>query len=733
MISAKVLPVSRPPISGALAPGDRARRRRGAGPLALLGCFLVSAGLNLATVTTGLLALIRSDDRVASLPVARKPLCVNGYERGAGLLEKALSGDPDQLFDGLLHTFVDGKCETEVIVALVDDPAPVDPLEQLLDPEPPEKKKEREKKKKDEPKPPEPPPEEPKPEEKKKEEEPKPEEPEPPQEKIDFELLQLKMVEQLEEKDEKDAPDDAHYLSNINRDVIEETRAEITNLQQDAEQAKASQQEPSQDPAKGMAAEDKIAETREQKSQLAQEAPKVKQSPETKIPEQNDPKAKSMLSMRDLPPREHTPEMLKHEAQADAAAAGELAPDQKAQAAVMQRDKQQAGSSNTKSPVLRFKLSANEMNALFGRDIAEKKDVVSQRQSKKKGIWEEARELYQSPLENMVPEVRPGNQTALRSRKHPFAQFIATMHRTIHDKWAFGFLEQLDTMGRGHALNKPDLWTRVEIVLNSDGSLDKLRTVRFSGNMQFDGAAREVVRNAGPFPAPPREILSGNGKVYIHWAFHRDERACGTFGAEPFILDNAGQGERPDPNRAVRPASSESEAMASRRLARQVGPAAPGPRGPEGPSAPGGHNHAHGEGDDHNHEHGGSSQQGADQPDPDAAKAANAWLKVFAARDAAKLAARASLPFVIGDQVVARTREELQGVLQAMLDEAGGGAPGAAEVFTAAGLRKRFGSVPAGVQEGLGRNYAVAKVRGEPFILILERRFGDWRVVGVAR
>ncbi|MFZ6181902.1 TonB family protein [Nannocystis pusilla] len=686
-------------------------------------------------MSTSLLVLIRSDDRVASHPVARKPACVNGYERGVDLLEKALSGDEAKLYDGLLHTIVDGKCETEVIVALVDDKEPVEPLAELDDPEPPEPKKEREKKKKEKEleKPPEPlPVEEPKPEEKKKEEE-KPPEEEQPKEKIDFELLQLKMVEQLEEKDEKESPDDAHYLSNVNRDVTEETRAEITNLQKDAEQAKASQQEPSEDPTKGMAAEDKIAETREQKSQLAQEAPKVQQSPETKIPEQNDPKAKSMLSMRDLAPREHSPEMLKHEAAADAASSGELAPDQKAQAAVMQRNKQQAGSSDTKSPVLRFRLSSNEMNALFGRDIAEKKDLISQRQSKKKGIWEEARELYQSPLENMVPEVRPGNQTALRSRKHPFAQFIATMHRTIHDKWAFGFLEQLDTMGRGNALNKPDLWTRVEIVLNSDGSLDKLRTVRYSGNMQFDGAAREVVRNAGPYPQPPREILSGNGKVYIHWAFHRDERACGTFGAEPFILDNSGQGERPDPNRAVRPASSESEAGASRRLARQMGPAAPGPSGPEGPAAPGGgHNHEHGEGDGHNHAT--PPEQGSgDQPDAEAGHAANAWLKVFAARDAAKLAARASLPFVIGDQVVARTREELQGVLQAMLDEAGSGAPGAAEVFTASGLRKRFGSVPAGVQEGLGRNYAVSKVRGEPFILILERRFGDWRVVGVAR
>lgn len=729
------MPVPRPPTASALAPGDRPRRRRDAGPLAVLLCLLVSAAFNVGALLSSLVVLIHSDERVARAPVAKKPLCVDGYARGTSLLQKSLSGDPAQLFDGVVHTIVDGKCETEVIVALVDDKEPPrDPLDELVEPEP-EQEKERKKKPKDkkpEDKPPEPVPVEEKKPEEKKPEEPKPEEPEPPKEKIDFELLQLKMVEQLEEKDEKESPDDAHYLSNINRDVTEETRAEITNLQKDADKARASQQEPSQEPAKGMADQDKIAETREQKSQLAQEAPKVKVSPETRIPEQNDPKPKSLLSMRDLKPREHAPEMLKHEAAADAAASGELAPDQKAQAAVMQRERQQQGASDTKSPVLRFKLSQMEMNALFGRDIAEKRDLISQRQSKKKGVWEEARELYQSPLENMVPEVRPGNQTALRSRKHPFAQFIATMHRTIHDKWAFGFLEQLDGMGRSHALNKPELWTRVEIVLNSDGTLDKLRTVRFSGNTQFDNAAREIVRNAGPFPQPPREILSGNGKVYIHWAFHRDERACGTFGAEPFILDNAGQGERPDPNRAVRPAGSESEAIASRRLARQLGPAAPGP---EGPAAPSNHNHEHGPGDGHSHEAEPSepAERGADAADPEAGKTADAWLKIFAARDAARLAARASLPFMVGDQVVARTRDELQAVLQAMLDEAGGGTPGASEVLTAAGLRKRFGSVPAGVQEGLGRNYALSKIKGEPFILILERRFGDWRVVGVAR
>ena len=711
------------------------RARRRAEPWTLLVCLLASLAMNYGGLLASLVLFNSGEPRPVMTLVK---VCVDGQTRGERLIEAALSGENLELLRGVEQLVID-DCESQpVMIALVDDKVEErDPLDELMpEPEPEREKQKKKDKKKDEPLPP-----EPEPEPEKQPEPPKPEpepEPEKPQEKIDFELQQLKMVEQLEEKDEKDAPDDAHYLSNINRDVTEETRAEITNLQKDAEQAKASQVEPSKDPEKGTADENKIAELREQKSQLAQQAPKEKVSPTPQMPEQVDPKPKSLLSMRDLPKREHSAEMLKNEAMASAATSGELTPDQAAKSAVNPQKRTQSGASVTKDKQLKFHLAKNDLDALFGRDIAAQKALISQRESKKKGIWEQQRERYQSPLENMVPEVRTGNQTALRSRKHPFAQFIATMHRTIHDKWAYNYLEQLDTMGRGHPLNKADLWTRVEIVLTSDGTIDKVRTVRFSGNQPFDNAAREVVFNAAPFPSPPKEILSGNGKVYIHWAFHRDERACGTFGAEPFILDNAGLGERPDPNRVVRQAGSESEAMQSRRLSRQLGPATPGP---EGPSAPPGHAHKPGEAHDHNHGGGGGGGGGAGEGegeggatvDPAASKSADGWLKTFAAGDAAKLASRSSLPFYVGDQIVARTREELTGVLSAMVEEARSRTPSAVTVHTAAGLRKLFGSVPSGVMEGLGRNYAVTKVGGETFILMLEKHFGTWKVVGVAR
>ena len=158
-----------------------------------------------------------------------------------------------------------------------------------------------------------------------------------------------------------------------------------------------------------------------------------------------------------------------------------------------------------------------------------------------------------------------------------------------------------------------------------------------------------------------------------------------------------------------------------------------GPTPPPTPPAGDGHNHAPGEG--HEHEAKGAGGDGPGDgtvADPAARITADTWLRSFAAGDATKLSSRSSLPFYVGEQIVARTREELTGVLSSMIEEADG-KPGTSTVYTAGGLRKRFGSVPSGVMEGLGRNYAVTKLGGEVFILLLEKHFGSWKVVGVAR
>ncbi len=747
------------------------RKRTSTGILAL--CFALSLGINYAAVVVGLQVLVERERPTLVTADARIKSCRDGLERSGDLLQDSLSGDVSQLAGGVEAFLLGAECPPEPVpmeVALLEEPTPVPPApEPELQPEPePEPKPE---KKPQEPEPePEPEPEvtpQPEPE---PEPEPQPE-PEPEPEKQHFVLEQLKMVEQLDEFDEQDSPDDAEYLSNINRDVEEQTRAEVTNLVEDAKVPEASQQEPSKEPEVGTADETKIAELEEQKSQVNRKAPNETPQPVDKRPEQQDPKPTSLLALREQAPRDHKEAMTRHDALANAADDGNLNPDRPEAASLQARDQQARVDRHDKK--FQFKLSQNDLDALYGKDLQAKKNIISQRESKKKGIWEDARKRWQSPLENMVPEVRPGNQTALKSRKHPFARYIAQMHRSIHDAWAWGYLDGLDTRGRGHALNDEKLWTRVEIVLNGNGTIDKVRTVRYSGNMTFDAAAREIVYAAGPYPNPPRSIRSGNGKIYMHWAFHRDARACGTFGASPFILDNAGQGDRPDPTHEVRPTTSQLRANRSKRLAKQVGPTTSGPEGPAPPpgtprgggsggGSHAGHNHGpggHGSGSHagHNHGPGGHPPPGpiakgprgqqavpllpsrSEQPkanetaDPRAKQTAEGWINLLRKADVERMVGRSSVPFYAGDQIVARTKKELTEVLRSMADEARGKKATAVKVYTAAGLRKKFGGLPAGVVEGRPRNYAVTKIGGSHLILLLEKRFGSWRVIGMTQ
>jgi TonB family protein len=477
-----------------------------------------------------------------------------------------------------------------------------------------------------------------------------------------------------------------------------------------------------------------------------------------------------------------------------------------------------------RDPRYQFKLSQNEMDALFGEDHDAPKNIESLELSKNEGVWDDARKAYQSPLENMVPEVQVGNQTALNSRKHPFARYITAMHRDIHEAWAFGYLAMLEGHPASHPLNDMELWTRVEIVLNSDGTIDKVRTVHRSGNSSFDAAAREVVISSGPYPDPPKEIRSGNGKIYIHWAFHRNEYACGTFGAQPFILDNAGHGDIPDVHAEVMPgpgyAGEDHEHVRSltrndgsgnlvggpspggteelrrggtgngstlvpegpsRPAPKPADPTAgasgpPAPRGPGGPVvAPGGTGAGGfgGGGSAVPGSGGGSAppgskvslsgrRSGSSSPpsssapapapapaptetpgegptspdgevDPAASAVAKNWARAFAAGEVATMVNRSSVPFHSGTKIAAKSKEDLERLLEAMAEEVAGKSASVQGTFTAAGLRKKYGSVPAGVEEGEGRLYTVVDIGGDSVILMLEKRFGSWRVIGVTR
>lgn len=188
-------------------------------------------------------------------------------------------------------------------------------------------------------------------------------------------------------------------------------------------------------------------------------------------------------------------------------------------------------------------LDSAQVVAVVGSDTMQRlRDSDGERRrSEHRGSWVASKfERWRGAIENYVSSVKPGNQTALNTARSPFATYLTMMHVRIHPIFADSFLGSLDQLPANHPLNDQKLMTMLEIVLARDGRLLKMGVVRTSGVTTFDIAALDAVDRAQPFGPAPVEIVSGDGRVYFHWEFHRDEvYACSTAGAQPYLLPSA--------------------------------------------------------------------------------------------------------------------------------------------------------------------------------------------------
>jgi TonB family protein len=179
---------------------------------------------------------------------------------------------------------------------------------------------------------------------------------------------------------------------------------------------------------------------------------------------------------------------------------------------------------------------------IVGEAVAERerREAARAEVSRAPGRWDKLQKklgLMRSSLENFTPDAHIGNEAELGTRAHPFAAYIAEMHRSIHKQWAFDFLPSLMSKGALDPWNDMERYTLIGIVLDDSGTVEKVTIRRPSGFAPFDAAAMDAVVSSSPFPKPPDSIRSPDGKVYLDWTFHRDDRQCGTFGAHARILE----------------------------------------------------------------------------------------------------------------------------------------------------------------------------------------------------
>ena len=516
---------------------------------------------------------------------------------------------------------------------------------------------------------------------KKKEKKKQPVEPPPPPEN-----MRLKMVEVNNPESEKPPPN-ARFLSDKNRRVKKETRARQTNLVKDHPRPRPmSLPAPVRRPNPG-SKQQKVAETRKQKAK----------------------KVHPLLAMRPRPgrvPREEVKPL------APSANGGTLPTPQKAQRG--QRP--------------RLHLDYHSHDRIYGKEAKRQRELARLAPSRSRGRNSKWKRI-KSALENFVPEVQPGNQTALSTRANPFALYIARMHRRIHRLWGYGFLVDLDLKSDSHPMNDMRLWSMIEVVILPDGRVEKATIVKHSGILAYDVAALDTIFASSPYPATPRAIRSADGKVYLHWRFHRNQRQCGTFGVDPYILTKPPRGPVDgDMTEVGRPGGTGTRGL--RRLNRRHKGIS---RGRSAPSR-----HSHGSKTAQRREQVQraameAARQLVDPRDPGARRAARALVRGFEEGDARAMVQACGLPFLSQGREVATSRDELARKFKDLISENKRRKTSGLQLMTVMAARSKLTRLPPGAAHGEQMLVGQVTLGRVPVTLILQRRSGKWQVVGLNR
>ena len=386
-------------------------------------------------------------------------------------------------------------------------------------------------------------------------------------------------VTQKSEDPDVPPPENPHFIAEDNRRVEQESIARVRNMQRDDQQPEPSARPSTADkPEAGDAKEDDVADLQnvQGSEERAPNPREAEQKPEKPSEASAGKREADALSRAEPAPQPAAQQVAPSQASGAPATGGEeqtlVVHDAAGSFVIRKRPvgKGEGEAGNALQPGMptasrtnrassqqrpgqqpNLNLSWTQFEDTFGsEELREQRQAyIAQRRSQSAGQNRQARwRKFRAAIENFVPNVQPGDQTALNAAASPFAAYLATIHRNIHREFAFGFLANLPIAGG--PFDDRSLFTTLEIVINGDGSVHKVGIAKTSGFLPFDYGAFDAVMRAAPYPPPPRKILTGDGRVYVHWSFYRNERACGTFNAQPYILPHPpGTPDTPSPLR----------------------------------------------------------------------------------------------------------------------------------------------------------------------------------------
>jgi len=125
-----------------------------------------------------------------------------------------------------------------------------------------------------------------------------------------------------------------------------------------------------------------------------------------------------------------------------------------------------------------------------------------------------------SASDDYLPNVASGERTILSTREFRYFSYYNRIKDLLRQYWKPSIEREVAKLwGKGQMLKENELVTRLLVLLDKQGQVQKISKVGASGVSEIDEVAVQAFHQASPFPNPPVGLVEPDGYVRINWDF----------------------------------------------------------------------------------------------------------------------------------------------------------------------------------------------------------------------
>ncbi len=127
---------------------------------------------------------------------------------------------------------------------------------------------------------------------------------------------------------------------------------------------------------------------------------------------------------------------------------------------------------------------------------------------------------FSGSTDDYLENLREGERTILSTREFRYFSYYQRIKDRLRQYWKPMIQTEIQKLWqKGIMLKKDELVTRLQVLLNEKGEIEKVSRIMGCGIRELDSVAIDAFHKASPFPHPPSGIIESDGLVRINWDF----------------------------------------------------------------------------------------------------------------------------------------------------------------------------------------------------------------------